>query len=115
MQIDSASVQSGNQYSVTELVQQQQCTAVMPTPYATSLLSCHGLSQANQSPARSGLTQAGLGWTVAGFGPGQARQADPWLGPAGVFQPKHISSHDHSARSAPANKHSRLRGQQPTL
>jgi len=53
VQVDSATVESGNRYSVTELAQHQQRTTVMPTPYVTSLfLHC--------GPSRTGL------WLVSG-------------------------------------------------
>lgn len=56
VQLDSATVESGNRYSVTELAQHQQRTAVMPTSYVTSLFYAAG--------------RVGAGRTLVGFGPG---------------------------------------------
>jgi len=69
VQVNSATVESGNRYSVTELVQHQQRTAVLTTPYVTSTQQV----QSGQAQLESGQAAPGpatLGWTVLGFGPG---------------------------------------------
>jgi len=60
VQVYSATVDAGNWYSVTELAQHQQRTAVMPTTYVTSLFLCCGPSL------------AGLGWAALWLVYGQA-------------------------------------------
>ena len=70
--IDNPTVESENRYSLTELAQHQQHTAVMTMPYVSSFL-------------RRGLSWIGphCGWFWARSG-----QAELWLGPG---RPMHIS------------------------
>ena len=65
MQVHSATVESGNRYSVTELAQHQQCTAVMPTPYMMPLFLCQGRDKSGWARLWSVLGQAGPGGTLA--------------------------------------------------
>jgi len=72
MQVETATVECGNQYSVVELAQHQECMTLLPAPHVTSLF----LHSVFYILAINGPSQAGLGWTVIGFG-----QAELWLRP----------------------------------
>jgi len=77
VQVNSATVESGNRYSVTELVQHQQRTAVLTTPYVTSMFLHSRFSQVRRRlsqvrPRRVRPRWAGLCLVSGQARPGQA-------------------------------------------